>query len=196
MGPDDPRAALRRHKVGRNRAAKALMRLRRGDGADEALARAPTSNGRPNTLSSSVAQRGHALLGGLAKSRCRGRARCCPVKYPLGRRSRASGKERGDILDDVDAGIDLVAVVHDNTGELRAAVSGHVRIALQAPDVRWRWPHLRPAPRRRTADFMLSMETGTPRAATSAKIGCKRLISSSAETGLRAIGRWIPRRCR
>ena len=39
-----------------------------------------------------------------------------------------------------------------------------------------------------TADFMLSMETGMPRATTSARIGCKRFISSSAETGSRAIG--------
>jgi hypothetical protein len=34
-----------------------------------------------------------------------------------------------------------------------------------------------------TADFMLSMDTGTPSETTSLNIGCRRFSSSSAETG-------------
>ena len=39
-----------------------------------------------------------------------------------------------------------------------------------------------------TADFMLSIETGTPSATTSASTGRSRCSSSSAETGCDAIG--------
>src|SRR5712671_3109979 len=113
MGPDDARAAACRRKVGCDRAAETLMRLRWYDRTDEALARGPDQHRQTENLEfSQPGQRRHALLRSLAEADP-GVEHDIVVRNtcPVSDLERAR-KESGNILHDVDVGIDPVTVVH------------------------------------------------------------------------------------
>src|ERR1700730_8213438 len=117
MGADNPRAALYRDKMRGNRAAKTLMWLRRRDRTDEALARGADQQRQAEYAEFiEPGQRRHALLRGFAEADA-------GVEHDISRRNarlgcniERAGKEGGDILHDVDVGIDAFAVMHDDDG--------------------------------------------------------------------------------
>jgi len=123
--------------MGRDRAAEALMRLRRRDRADEALARGADQKRQAEDAEFiEPGQRRHALFGGLAEADtgiehdvAAGNA------GPVGYRER-SRKIVGDILHDIERGVGAVAVMHDDDRRMTLRQQGrHRGIALQAPDV-------------------------------------------------------------
>ena len=83
MGADDPRAALRRHQMRRDRAAEPLMRLRRRHRADEALARCADQQRQAERLAIRRAAPARSCSARAScRSRCRDRARSCRGEMP------------------------------------------------------------------------------------------------------------------
>src|ERR1700722_6389335 len=115
MGPDDPCAASRRYQMGCDRTAEALLRLGRRDRTDETFARCADQYWKAeNTEFFQPGQRHHALFLRLAKADA-------GIEHDIaGRNARfagdveRAGKERSDILHDIDGSVRAVAVVHDN----------------------------------------------------------------------------------
>src|SRR5439155_19618084 len=113
MRPDDPRSVLGRQQMRGNRAAKALMRLRRRHRADEALARGADQQWKSERLQlAEPRQRGHALLGRFAEADA-------GIEDNFFRRNSGAGsdvertrKEGSDVLHDVDRWIGAIAVMH------------------------------------------------------------------------------------
>jgi len=110
---------------------------------------APTNSGRPNILAHRAAPAPSGSARASCRSRCRGSSTILSREIPASLADRErTRKECGHVLHNVDAGLSAVAIVHDDDGQLAGRQQAcHVGIALQAPDVRWRWSHPRRAPR-------------------------------------------------
>src|SRR5665648_466756 len=101
--------------MSRDRAAKAWSADGLGDRTDETLARRADQQGQAEYADfMEPGQRRHALFGGLAKTDA-------GVEHEVAARNTRSvsdveraGEKVDDIPDDVDASVDLVAVVHDD----------------------------------------------------------------------------------
>jgi hypothetical protein len=120
-----------------NRAAEALMRLRRRHRADETLARGADQQRKSERLQlAEPRQCSHALLRRLAEADAGVEDNFVRRNSRFRRDVERVREEVDDVLHDVHSGIGAVAVVHDDDG--RAALgdeAGHAGIALQAPDI-------------------------------------------------------------
>ena len=137
MGPDDPRAALGRDQMRRDRAAEPLMRLRRGDRTDEALARRADQQRQAEDASSSSRASAVMLCSGVLPKPMPGSSTMFSREMPAlsAISSERAKKAAISFMMSMPAST-LVAVVHDDDGRMaRRHQPRHVGIALQAPDV-------------------------------------------------------------
>ena len=177
VGADDPRAALCRRQMRRDRAAEPLMRLRRHDRADEALARradqqrqAEDARVRPAGPARSCSARASC------RSRCRGRARCCRREIPALSAIASERAKKAAISCMMSmSGSTRSRLCMTITGEWRAANSrGHRRDRAAGPRRRWRWMRPHRAPRRRRPISCCRWRREHRGETMSARIGCRR----------------------